>query len=72
MTTPRTAACQGRGLRRSRRLASRAIGRKSAPAARFSWYHACQAMSDDRPKKAPAAIAPAWVGSNSRAARYIA
>ena len=77
-TTPRMTACLTHlpplppALRRSRTAASSASGMNSAPAARFSWYQACQAMIEESPKNAPAAIAPVCEGSHSLAARYIA
>ena len=52
--------------------ASSAIGRNSTPAEMFSWNQACQAISEDSPRNAPAAIGPSWPGSQSRAARYMA
>ena len=36
------------------------------------WYQAWYVSIADRPKNAPAAIAPTLVGSHSRAGRYIA
>ena len=83
-TTPSTTACLPHpppaspppstppALRRSRTAASSASGRNTAPAARLSWYQACQAMIEDSPKNAPAMTAPVCVGSHSRATRYIA
>ena len=70
-TAPRMMACRRPGWRRSRTAASSAIGRNSAPSARFTWYQLRQVRIADRPKNPPAAIAPSWVGSQSRAARYI-
>ena len=71
-TTPRMRAWRQPGDRRSRTEASRASGRNSAPTAMLTWYQSSWASIADRPKKAPAAIAPVWLGSHSRAARYIA
>jgi hypothetical protein len=70
-TAPRMMARRRPGWRRSRTAASRAIGWNSAPRARFTSYQLRQVRIADRPKKPPAAIAPRWVGSQSRAARYI-
>ena len=72
MTTPRMMACRRPGVRRSRTDASSAIGRNTAPSAMFTWYQSCWVSIADRPKNAPAAIAPVAEGSHSRAARYIA
>ena len=71
MTAPRMTACRRPGRRRSRTAASSAIGRNSAPSARFTSYQLRQVRMADRPKKPPAVIAPSWVRSQSRAARYI-
>jgi 1,4-dihydroxy-2-naphthoate octaprenyltransferase len=38
----------------------------------LTWYQSSWASIADRPKNAPAAIAPVWLGSHSRAARYMA
>ncbi len=70
--TPRVTACWRPGWRRSRTAASSASGMNTTPAARLSWYQACQAMIEDSPKNAPAKIAPVCVGSHSRATRYVA
>ena len=71
-TTPRMTAWRFPGVRRSRTAASRLSGRNSAPTAMFTWYQSSWASMADRPKNAPAAIAPVWLGSQSRAARYMA
>ena len=71
-TTPRMTAWRQPGDRRSRTDASRASGRNSAPTAMLTWYQSSWASIADRPKNAPAAIAPVWLGSHSRAARYMA
>ena len=68
-TTPRMTACRQPGRRVSRTAASRAIGMNSSPAARFRWYQDRQTSSEDRPKNAPAAIAPGCERSHSRATR---
>ena len=63
-------ACRGRA-RRSRTAASTVIGRNSVPAAILRWAQSCSASMADRPKNAPAAIAPVGERSQSRAARYM-
>ena len=70
--TPRMRAWRQPGDRRSRTEASSASGRNSAPTAMLTWYQSSWASIADRPKNAPAAMAPAWLGSHSRAARYMA
>ena len=71
-TTPRTAACRQPGRRVSRTAASSDKGRKIAPSASWISYHAFHVIIVDKPKNAPAAIAPVCEGTHSRAARYIA
>jgi len=71
-TSPSTSAWRQPGRRLSRTAASSASGKNSTPAARFRWYQARQVSIAERPKNAPAAIAPACEGSHSRATRYIA
>ena len=45
--------------------------RNTAPSTMFRWCQSCWVSIADRPKNAPAAIAPVAEGSHSRAARYI-
>ena len=68
-TTPRMTACRQPGRRVSRTAASRAIGMNSSPSARLRWYQDRQTSMEDRPKNAPAAIAPDCERSHSRATR---
>ena len=68
---PRTIADASLGLRRNLTAASIVTGRKIVPMAMLTWYQSCQSSIDERPKKAPATIAPGWF-SHSLAARYIA
>ncbi len=72
MTTPRTRPRRSEGSRRSRIAVSSASGRNTVPMAMLRWYQSCQSSIPDRPNSAPAAIAPVRVGSQSRAARYMA
>ena len=60
------------GSRRSRTAASSINGRNTQPKAVCMWLQSCEASIADKPKKAPAPIAPVKLGSHSRAARYIA
>ena len=69
---PSSSAWRTPGERRSRTASSSVTGRNSAPTAMLMWYQSSWLSMADRPKAAPAAIAPVCDRSHSRAARYMA